>query len=76
VFLPVSHAVVLGLARGELLVFSDACAVRSIAAHRSGPQFIADDGSVTFSGVRGLALHHENSVLMSAGAVPLTCCAP
>lgn len=68
VFLPVSHAIVLGLGRGDLLVFSGTAAVRSISAHRSGPQFIADDGSVTFSGLRGLALHHGDSCLLTAGA--------
>ena len=58
---------VLGLARGDLLVFSGTSAVRSVSAHRSGPQFIADDGSVTFSGLRGLALHHGDSCLLTAG---------
>ena len=59
---------VLGLGRGDLLVFSGTSAVRCISAHRSGPQFIADDGSVTFSGLRGLALHHGDSCLLTAGA--------
>jgi hypothetical protein len=68
VFLPVSHALVLGLARGDLLIFSGNCATCSIAAHRPGPQFIADDGSISHSGVRGLALHKGNTVLLSAGA--------
>ena len=67
-FLPHSHALVLGLARGELLVVEGGQAVRSIVAHRPGPHIIADDGSVTYSGVRGMALHKDNSVLLTAGA--------
>jgi hypothetical protein len=71
IFLPVSHAVVLGLGRGDLLLFSGTSAVRSISAHHSGPQFIADDGSVTFSGLRGLALHHGDTCLLTAGVFML-----
>lgn len=71
VFLPETHAMVLGLARGDLLVFSGTSAVRSISAHRSGPQFIADDGSVTFSGLRGLALHHGDTCLLTAGVLSI-----
>lgn len=67
-FLPVSHSMVLGLGRGDLLVFAGTAAVRSISAHRSGPQFIADDGSVTFSGLRGMSLHHGDTCLLTAGA--------
>lgn len=69
VFLPVTHALVLGLARGDLLVFEGNVAVRSVAAHHPGPQYIAPDGSVTYGGLRGLALHEGGSVLLSAGAV-------
>lgn len=71
-FLAVTHALVLGLARGDLLVFEGNVATRSIAAHHPGPQYIAPDGSVTYGGVRGLALL-EDAVLLSAGAV--LCCA-
>lgn len=66
-FLPVTRALVLGLARGDLLVIEGTQAVRSIAAHQPGPQLIADDGNVTYSGVRGMALHCNNSVLLTAG---------
>eukprot|EP00892_Ulva_mutabilis_P007281 jgi/Ulvmu1/4925/UM203_0004.1 len=67
-FLPVTYALVLGLARGDLLVFDGNVAVRSIAAHHPGPQYIAPDGSVTYGGLRGLALHDGDSVLLTAGA--------
>jgi echinoderm microtubule-associated protein-like 6 len=66
-FLPSSRALVLGLARGDLLVIEGTQAVRSIAAHQPGPQIIADDGSITYSGVRGMALRHGDSVLLTAG---------
>ena len=68
VFLPVSHALVLGLARGDLLVFDGNVATRSIPAHHPGPQYIAPDGNVTYGGLRGLALHEDDSILLSAGA--------
>jgi hypothetical protein len=79
-FLPVSHALVIGVAGGEILVFEGAAsaragvlaytsAVRSIAAHRSGPQYIAEDGSISHSGVRGMVLHKDNTQLLTAGAL-------
>jgi len=68
-FLPGSHTIALGVARGDILVFDGATAVRSIAAHKSGPQFIADDGSITYSGLRGMALHERSTVLLTAGAL-------
>lgn len=70
VFLAATHALVLGLARGDLLVFDGNVATRCIAAHHPGPQYIAPDGSVTYGGVRGLALHEEDSILLSAGTTP------
>ena len=66
-FLPKSNALALGLARGEMLVVQGTQAVRSIAAHKPGPQIIAADGSVTYGGVRGMALHEDGAVLLSAG---------
>jgi hypothetical protein len=66
-FLPKSHALALGLNGGEVLVVEGGQAVRSIVAHRPGPQLIVADGSRAYSGVRGMALHKDNSVLLTAG---------
>lgn len=67
-FLPVGHALAVGLAHGEIVVFEGTRAVRSIKAHACGPQFIAPDGSLTHSGVRGMSLQKENTVLLTSGA--------
>jgi hypothetical protein len=67
-FLPTTHALVLGLARGTLLLVERLQAVRSIIAHRPGAQLLASDGSFSYSGVRGMALHAQGKVLLTAGA--------
>jgi hypothetical protein len=69
-FLPKLHALALGLARDVVIVVEGTQAARSIAAHRPGPQGIAADGSVTYSGVRGMALHKRDTLLLTAGAHP------
>ena len=71
-FLPISHTLVLGLARGDIIIFDGTTATKSIAAHSPGPQFIADDGCISFSGIRGMALHERDTVLLTAGMTQ--CC--
>ena len=68
-FLPKSNSIALGLARGEILVLENGHAVRSLVAHKAGPQIIADDGSITYGGVRGMVLHRGNTLLVTAGAI-------
>lgn len=70
-FLPATHALALGLARGEVLIVERGQAVRSIVAHRPGPQAIRADGSISYGGLRGMALAQNNTALVTAGAAPV-----
>lgn len=49
-------------------LFQGMVAVKSICAHGAGPQSNLSDGSVGYSGVRGLALARGGKSLYSGGA--------
>mmetsp|Transcript_34365 Transcript_34365/g.76299 ORF Transcript_34365/g.76299 Transcript_34365/m.76299 type:complete len:1172 (-) Transcript_34365:306-3821(-) len=60
--------VVAGTADGQLYIFKGNAAVKAIAAHRPGFKVVQSDGQPAFSGVRGLRVIKDGTILLSGGA--------
>ena len=63
-----SNAVATGTAKGQIYVWRDGNAIRSINAHRTGAPVILPDGVQSFGGVRALQLTADGKAMLSGGA--------
>ena len=61
----IEGVLITGHPSGELYMWSGGKVLKSIKAHGRGPKMTLPDGSVTYSGVRGLVLKHDRQTLLT-----------